>query len=240
QDDNNELQHCHTTSWGMSTRMIGAVILGHGDDQGLVLPPRLAPVQLVIIAIGRGEDGARAIDKAHDLAAKLQAVGVRVQVDDRDESPGFKLNDWELKGVPLRAELGPRDLEGGHVLLSRRIGETDDRGRPVKEKVGFDDLVGMVPDALDAYHDTLVDRARSFRDDNTDAVDDWDAFVERVEFGFAEALHCGRELCEDEIKAETTATPRAILIDQDDDAGPCVRCGEDSAYGKRVVFAKAY
>ncbi|MDX1622078.1 MAG: proline--tRNA ligase [Nitriliruptorales bacterium] len=240
QDDNNELQLCHTTSWGMSTRMIGAVILGHGDDQGLVLPPRLAPVQLVIIAIGRGEDGARAIDKAHDLAAKLGAVGVRVQVDDRDESPGFKLNDWELKGAPLRAELGPRDLEAGHVLLSRRIGEKDDRGRPVKEKIPFERLVSYIPDELDAYHDALVERATKFRDDNTTVVDDWDAFAERVEFGFAEALHCGREVCEHDITAETTATPRAILVEEADDSGPCIRCGEDSAYGKRVVFSRAY
>ncbi len=239
-NEENEQTYCHTTSWGMSTRMIGATILAHGDDDGLVLPPRLAPVQLVIITIGRGEDGERVNEKAHDLARELRAAGVRVEVDDSDNGPGFKMNDAILKGIPLRAELGPRDLDEGHALLARRIGEVDDRGRSVKEPVPLDELATWVPAELERYHDVLLERARRFRDDNTSVTDDWDAFVDRVAFGFAEALHCGRPECEDDIKAETSATPRCILVDGDDAEGACVRCGEASAYGKRVAFARAY
>ncbi len=239
-DENNAQQFVHTTSWGMSTRMIGAVILAHGDDAGLVLPPRLAPIQIVIIPIGRGEDGEAAVARAKELADELRVAGIRAHVDDRDQSPGFKFNDWELKGVPLRAELGPRDIDAGHTLIARRIGEVDDRGRPVKTTVSLSDLATWVPEELDRYHDVLVDRARSFRDDNTSVVDDWDAFAAQVETGFAEVLHCGRETCEDDIKAETAATPRCILVHGEDATGTCIRCDEPADYGKRVVFARAY
>ncbi|MBW3620051.1 MAG: proline--tRNA ligase [Actinobacteria bacterium] len=240
QDENNEQQYAHTTSWGMSTRMIGAVILAHGDDAGLVLPPRLAPIQMVIIPIGRGEDAEAPLAKAHELAADLVAAGVRAHVDDRDQSPGFKFNDWELKGVPLRAELGPRDLEEGHTLVAHRIGELDEKGRPLKEKLPLDEVVARVPGMLDAYHELLVKRALEFRLERTALVDDWERFVEQVAIGFAEVLHCGRTACEDDIKAETAATPRAILMESDDESGPCVRCGQDSAYGKRVAYGRAY
>jgi prolyl-tRNA synthetase len=240
QDENNEQQYCHTTSWGMSTRMIGAVILAHGDDQGLVLPPRLAPIQLVIIPIGRDEQGEATRAKAHELAAALRAAGVRVQVDDRDASPGFRINDAELKGIPFKAELGPRDLAGGAVLLAPRIGPTDDRGRVVKETVAFDDLAASMGARLDAYHDALVERARAFRDERTAVADDWDAFAAQVAVGFALAFHCGREDCEDDIKAALTATPRCIPEDGSEETGVCIRCGQDAAYGRRIVFARAY
>ncbi|MEX1177280.1 MAG: proline--tRNA ligase [Nitriliruptor sp.] len=240
QDVNNELQLCHTTSWGMSTRMIGAVILAHGDDQGLVLPPRLAPIQVVIVPIGRGEQGEAPRAKAHELATQLQAAGVRAHVDDRDTSPGFKFNDWELKGVPLRVELGPRDLEAGHALVAQRIGEVDDRGRAVKETVEFDDLVAGMPGRLDAYHDRLLARAEAFLADHRAAVDDWEAFVAQVATGFADALHCGNAACEDDIKAASSATPRCIPVDGVPEEGACIRCGEPSAYGTRVVFARSY
>ena len=239
-NEDNEEVLCHTTSWGMSTRMVGAVILAHGDDDGLVLPPRLAPTQLVLITIGRGEDGERVAARANELAAELRAVGVRVEVDDSDNGPGFKMNDAILRGIPLRAELGPRDLDADHALLARRIGEVDERGRSVKQEVPLGELVDWVPAELDRYHDALLERARAFRDDNTADVDDWDGFVEQVAVGFADALHCGRPACEDDIKAETSATPRAILVDHDDAEGVCVRCGEASAYGKRVAFARSY
>jgi prolyl-tRNA synthetase len=240
QDENNEQQLCHTTSWGMSTRMIGAVILAHGDDQGLVLPPRLAPIQVVIVPIGRGDQGDAPRAKAHDLAEQLQAAGVRVHVDDRDASPGFKFNDWELKGVPLRVELGPRDLEAGHVLVAQRVGELDEKGRPVKDTVGFDEFVTSVPSRLDDYHDQLLARAQAFLDDHRASVDDWDAFAAQVEVGFADALHCGDEVCEDDIKARTSATPRCIPTEGVEEEGACIRCDQPSAYGKRVVFARAY
>jgi prolyl-tRNA synthetase len=240
QDEQNEQQLCHTTSWGMSTRMIGAVILAHCDDQGLVLPPRLAPIQVVIVPIGRGDQGDAPRAKAHELAEQLTAAGVRVHVDDRDASPGFKFNDWELKGVPLRVELGPRDLEAGHVLVAQRVGEVDEKGRAVKETVGFDEFVSGMAARLDTYHDQLLARAQAYLDDHRASVDDWDAFSAQVAVGFADALHCGVEACEDDIKAETAATPRCIPVEGADEEGPCIRCGRPSAYGKRAVFARAY
>ena len=240
QDENNELQLVHTTSWGMSTRMIGAVILAHGDDQGLVLPPRLAPIQVVIVPIGRDQQAVAPREKAHELADGLRELGVRVHVDDRDASPGFKFNDWELKGVPLRVEIGPRDLDAGHVVVAQRVGETDDRGRAVKEAVGFEEFLGGMNARLDAYHDLLLARAREFRDERSVDVDDWEAFRAQVTRGFAYALHCGDPGCEDDIKAETAATPRCIPIDVEDESGSCIRCGSPSAYGRRVVFARAY
>jgi prolyl-tRNA synthetase len=240
QDHNNELQYVHTTSWGMSTRMVGAVILAHGDDQGLVLPPRLAPTQLVIIPIGRDEQGEATRRQAHDLARLLRATGVRVEVDDRDASPGFRINDAELKGIPFRAELGPRDLEDKSVLLAPRIGERDERGRVVKSSVGFEELMQTMAQRLDDYHDVLVARAQAFRDERTAVIDSWDDFVEQVKSGFALVFHCGRSDCEDEIKADTAATPRCVPNDGEAAEGACVKCGQDDAYGKRIVFARAY
>ncbi len=140
-DKSNTKTLCHTTSWGMSTRMVGAVILAHGDDDGLVLPPRLAPTQLVIIPVGRGEDGEKCVEEAHAIAADLRARGVRVDVDDRDQGPGFKMNDAILKGIPLRAEIGPRDLEAGVALLAHRLGEVDENGRSVKQSIALTELV---------------------------------------------------------------------------------------------------
>ena len=240
QDENNQLQLVSTTSWGMSTRMIGAVILAHGDDQGLVLPPRLAPIQVVIVPIGRGEQAEAPTSKARELADRLVAAGIRVHVDDRDASPGFKFNDWELRGVPLRVELGPRDLQAGLVLVAHRVGEVDDRGRPVKDTLGFDEFVAAVPGLLNAYHDLLVERARAFRDQRSAAVDSWETFAKQVEVGFAYALHCGEPACEDDIKTQTAATPRCIPTSGDEQAGACIRCGNPSAYGTRLVFARAY
>jgi len=239
-DVNNELQHVHTTSWGMSTRMIGAVILAHGDDQGLVLPPRLAPIQVVMVPIGRDEDGAAAAAKADELAAELKAAGVRVHVDHRDASPGFKFSDWELKGVPLRVELGPRDLEAGHVVVAHRVGEVDDKGRAVKQQIPFADFVSGVPGLLDTYHDMLVTRAETYRDENTSVVDDWDAFEAQVGTGFAVAFHCGRPECEDDIKSATKATPRCIPLEGEAAEGVCIRCDNPSSYGKRIIFGRAY
>ncbi len=239
-DKENTKTLCHTTSWGMSTRMVGAVILAHGDDDGLVLPPRLAPTQLVIIPIGRGDDGERCVEAAHAVAKDLRSAGVRVEVDDRDQGPGFKMNDAILKGIPLRAELGPRDLEAGNALVAHRIGEVDDDGRSVKEEIALTALRTWVPEALDRYHDALVARATSFRDENTAVVDDWATFETQVATGFAEVLHCGRPECEDDIKDVTKATPRCVLVNGEDATGSCVRCDQASAYGKRVTFSRAY
>lgn len=232
-NERNELVHCHTTSWGMSTRMIGAVIMGHGDDKGLILPPALAPYQAVIVTIGRDEERPRVAEAARRLAAALTDKGVRVHVDDRDASPGFKFNDWELRGVPLRVELGPRDLAEDRCVVVSRLGGP-------KESVGTDAFVATVADRLAAFHEALLARAVAFRDEHTAATDTWDGFVERVATGFALARHCGRTECEDEIKAETTATPRCVPLGGEPDEGPCVRCGQPAAYGTRVVFGRAY
>jgi len=231
QDPDGVRQHCHTTSWGMSTRMIGAVIMAHGDDKGLVLPPRLAPHQVVVVPIGR-DDAATAA--AEELATTARKVGVRVHVDRREASPGFKFNDWELKGVPLRIELGPRDLAAGTAVLVARIGEAG------KQTVNLDGLAASLPARLDAYHDELLGRAEAFLAARRAGVDDWDAFATRVVDGWADALHCGRPACEDDIKAASGATPRCIPSAAPPEEGACIRCGLPSAWGRRLVFARAY
>jgi prolyl-tRNA synthetase len=229
-----QLELCHTTSWGMSTRMIGAVIMTHGDDKGLILPPRLAPYQVVVVPIGRGEEAAEVIAAARELTGRLVAAGVRVHLDDRPQvSPGFKFNQWELQGAPVRLELGPRDLAAGHVLLARRLGEG-------KEEVPLASVVETMPGVLDEIHDALLQRATEFRDRRLAEVDEWDDFVAAVATGWARAFHCGRPECEDEINAETTATPRCVPLAGPEESGVCVRCGLPSAYGKRVVFGRAY
>ncbi|MFI6476384.1 proline--tRNA ligase [Nonomuraea sp. NPDC050663] len=219
---------CHTTSWGMTTRMIGAVIMTHGDDKGLVLPPRLAPYQVVIVPI---RDTAPA---CHELAVRLRAAGVRVHVDDRPHlSPGFRFNEWELRGVPIRLEVGPRDLESGAAVLARRLA-------PGKESVPLDTLPSALPVILEEFQESLLQRATAFRDEHTVTVGTWESFAAAVSTGWALTLHCGRPSCEDLIKAETAATPRCIPLAGPAESGTCVRCDQPSAYGKRVIFGRAY
>ncbi|MBU1879846.1 MAG: proline--tRNA ligase, partial [Chloroflexi bacterium] len=156
-DPDNQLQHVWQTSWGVSTRMVGAMVMVHGDDQGLILPPRLAPTQVIVVPIGRGDEGAEARAAAHALADDLRVPGVRVHVDDREEyTPGWKFNEWEMKGVPLRIEIGPRDLAAGQVVLVRR-----DTGE--KAPVPLASLGERVPALLDDIQRALLDRARAFR-----------------------------------------------------------------------------
>jgi prolyl-tRNA synthetase len=231
QDREGQRQHCHTTSWGMSTRMIGAVIMAHGDDRGLVLPPRLAPHQVVVVPIGKDPDVPAAAEK---LGTDIRAAGVRVHVDHRDASPGFKFNDWELKGVPLRIELGPRDLAAGTVVLAARVGGDG------KETVPLDGVAASLPGRLDAYHDALLARAQDFLDARRSRADTWEAFAAGVAGGWVDALHCGRPECEDDIKAATGATPRCIPSAGEAEDGTCIRCDAPSAWGKRVLFARAY
>ncbi len=236
--ENGTAELCHTTSWGMTTRMIGCLIMTHGDDKGLVLPPALAPYQVVIVPIGRGDQGQATLSAATELAATLQRAGIRTHVDDRPQlSPGFKFNDWEMRGVPIRLELGPRDLAAGTALMSRRLSY---RQPAAKEAIPL----GAAPDLLAAelavFQAMLQRRAADFRDDHTAIVNSWPEFAAAVAVGWALALHCGEEACEDEIKAETTATPRCIPLAGEPEQGMCVRCGKASAYGKRVIFARAY
>ncbi|HZP16251.1 MAG TPA: His/Gly/Thr/Pro-type tRNA ligase C-terminal domain-containing protein, partial [Nocardioides sp.] len=147
--------------------------------------------------------------------------------------PGFKFNDWELKGVPLRVELGPRDLAAGTAVVASRLGGD-------KESVPLDSLVASLPERLDAFHDALVERAEAFLASRRASVDAWPAFEEAVATGWADALHCGRPECEDDIKAATGATPRCIPSDGPPEEGRCIRCDQPSAYGKRIIFARAY
>jgi prolyl-tRNA synthetase len=229
--ESGELELCHTTSWGMSARMIGGVIMTHGDDKGLILPPLLAPHQVVIVPIGRGEQAAPA---ARELAARLRQAGIRAHVDDRPQlSPGFKFNDWEMRGVPIRLELGPRDLAAGTALMVTRLGGA-------KTPVSLDSAPDLLSSELTAFQDLLLRRATEFRDQRTITVDTWDDFAAAVATGWALAFHCGRPECEDDIKAATSATPRVIPADGEPAEGRCVRCGLPSAYGKRLIFGRAY
>jgi prolyl-tRNA synthetase len=226
---------CHTTSWGMSMRMVGGAIMTHGDDKGLVMPPRLAPYQVVIVPIARGEAADAVLEATRDLAGRLKAAGIRVHVDDRTHvSPGFKFNDWELRGVPLRLEIGPRDLAAGTALLARRLG---DEG---KTAISLEAAPETLIAALDAFQAFLLQRATDFRESRTTTVNSWPEFTEIVETGWAFALHCGQPECEDAIKTETGATPRCIPLEAPAESGICVRCNAPSAYGKRVLFGRAY
>jgi prolyl-tRNA synthetase len=218
----------------MSTRMIGAIIMAHGDDQGLVLPPRLAPYQAVIVPVGRGEAMVEVTAAVDALAARCTAAGLRVRVDDRPQlSPGFKFNDWEMRGVPVRIELGPRDLAAGVAVVARRIGGD-------KQTLPLDGLAEALPGILEEIQAAMLARATQFRDDNTATVEEWEAFVAAVSTGWAGAFHCGEPACEDDIKATTAATPRCVPIEAPSETGLCVRCGNPSAYGKRVLFGRSY
>lgn len=228
-------EHPWHTSWGLSTRIIGAVIMTHGDEAGLVLPPRVAPYQLVIVPIAR---------KPEERATVMQAVGeieralaglVRVKVDAREElTPGFKYNEWELRGVPVRLEIGPRDLAAGQVVLARR----DTR---VKETSPIAALADRVPALLAEIQRNMYDRALAMRRDLTVRIDSYADFVREIgeRNVFIEAHHCGEVDCEAIIKDETKATVRCIPFAGADEAGRCVRC-DRPGLGKRVIFAKAY
>jgi prolyl-tRNA synthetase len=236
--EDGRLAYAHTTSWGMSTRMIGGVIMTHGDDKGLVLPPRVAPHQVVIVPIGRGDQSGEVIAAAAALAGRLASAGIRAHVDDRPQlSPGFKFNDWELRGVPIRLELGPRDLAAGTAVMALRIG-----GRPggAKESISLDGAPARLADELEAFQDFLFERAAVFRDEHTVTTDQWDDFTKAVATGWARALHCGTPECEEEIKTATAATARCIPLEGEPESGPCILCARPSAYGKRVIFGRAY
>jgi prolyl-tRNA synthetase len=241
-DQQGQLQHAHTTSWGVSTRLIGGVIMTHGDDKGLVLPPRLAPYQVVIVPIGHDKVAERTVSASRALADQLRAAGLRVYVDDNRPhlSPGFKFNDWEMRGVPVRLELGPRDLDAEVVTLARRLPIDGGASGSGKEQIPIARAAELLPGILDEFQAFLLARATAFRDERTANVDRWDDFAAQVASGWARALHCGRADCEDEIKADTAATPRVIPANAPDESGPCVRCAQPSVYGRRVIFGRAY
>lgn len=235
-DHNNEMQYCWTTSWGLSTRFIGAMIMIHGDDQGLILPPRLAPHQVVIVPIHKNETEKAAVMEAVErIRGMLAGADVRVKVDNREGlTPGFKFNDWELRGVPLRLEIGPRDVAKGSVALARR----DVPGREGKSFVPQNGLDVCVTDMLATIQQALLERATAFRDENTHLPHDYAHFKDVVTDGFAFAGWCGGADCETAIKDETKATNRCIPFEQPDEKGACIYCGQPAI--ERVYFARAY
>jgi len=234
-DNNGVLQHCWTTSWGLSTRFIGAIIMTHGDDQGLILPPRLAPHQVVIVPIFKADDEkAQVLDSARAIKSELTASGIRAITDEREgSSPGFKFNDWEMRGVPLRIEIGPKDIAKGTVVLARR----DKPGKEGKSFVAREGLAGAVSETLAAIQKSLYERAMNFRTSNTADPKDYAEFKHAVEKGFAYSFWCGGE-CEKRIKEDTKATLRCVPLKQTGETGNCICCGKPSA--EKAYFAKSY
>ena len=230
-DRNNELQYPHQTSWGASTRLVGMTVMVHGDDQGLILPPRLAPYQVVVVPIGEIDDVAEA---AWNVTGSLHDAGIRATMDDREGlTPGFKFNDWEMRGVPIRLEIGPRDLAAGTVVLARR-----DVGS--RQSVPLEGAPRAVADLADAIQQSLFDRASAFMDEHTSYPSTFEELEEGVrdEGGFFNATWCGSPDCEAQIHHRTQATIRNIPFEQPDELAPCVFCGAPGEH--LAVFAKAY
>ncbi len=228
-------EYVWATSWGVSTRLMGALVMTHSDDNGLVLPPKLAPFQVVIVPIYKGEDQLDTISvKANEIKSRLEAAGISVKYDSRDShKPGWKFNEYELKGVPMRIAIGPRDLENGTVELARRDTLT-------KEVVPMEGIEALIKTRLDEIQENLYDKAKTFRTENTRPADSWEEFTDLIENkgGFVEAHWDGTAETEDKIKELTKATIRCIPLNAKQEDGKCILTGKPS--GQRVLFAKAY
>jgi prolyl-tRNA synthetase len=227
------VQHVHGTSWGVSTRLIGGTIMVHGDDSGLVLPPRIAPYQVVIVPIGKDNWRETVLPRAKEIQGELVAAGIRVTLDERDERPGWKFSEWEMRGVPLRIEIGPKDIEKSQVFTARR---------DTREKAGvpMDGLAARVRQILDDIQRNLFERAVKFREEHTQRVESYAAFQAAMEGrpGFVIAAWCGSIDCEAQIKADTQATIRNMPLHGAAPSGACVRC--DSPARAEAWFAKSY
>lgn len=233
-DQNNEMQYCWTTSWGLSHRVIGAIIMVHGDDQGLIMPPRLAPYQVVIVPIYRDEAEREQVMGAIE-ALKSDLMRFRIHIDVREGmTPGFKFNDWEMRGVPVRIEIGPRDIQAGQVTLARR----DRPGREGKQAVSREGLSRAVEVLLEEIQASLYERALNFQQQNTHQPRDYAEFQEVVKSGWALSWWCGDSECEAEIKADTKATTRCIPLDQPGGSGTCIHCGKLAQ--EIAIFGRAY
>ena len=230
-DKDNKLKYVHQTSWGMTTRMIGAIIMVHGDNSGLVLPPRIAPVQAVIIPIQQRKEGV--LEKADEMFAALKAAGVRVKVDDTDKSPGFKFAEQEMRGIPIRIECGPKDIENGQAVICRR----DTRE---KYTVTFDELVEKVQEILETIQKDMLERARKHRDSHTYVATNYEEFKDTIvnKPGFVKAMWCGDRACEDKIKEDVQATSRCMPFEQEHLSDVCVCCGKPAK--KMVYWGRAY
>lgn len=232
QSKENKLEYPHQTSWGVSTRLIGAIIMTHGDNNGLVLPPAVAPIQAVIVPVAQHKPGV--LEKAAEVKAMLESAGIRVKVDDSDNSPGWKFAQYEMKGVPVRIELGPRDIENGQcVVVTRHNNE--------KTFVSLDGLADSVKAKLEEVHDGLYNRALENRENRTYtcvSTDEIKKVLEEKGDGFVKAMWCGDEACEDKVKEETGVGSRCIPLVQEQIADTCVCCGKPAKY--MVYWGKAY
>ena len=229
-DKDNQLKYVHQTSWGVTTRLIGAIIMVHGDDNGLKLPPMVAPTQVMIVPIQQKKEGV--LDKAEELRERLAKVA-RVKVDATDKSPGFKFAECEMRGVPLRVEIGPRDIENNQCVLVRRdIGE--------KITVCLDELDTKVEELLKTIQKDMLETARAHRDSHTYEARNWEEFVDTINNrpGFIKAMWCGETECEENIKAETGASTRCMPFEQEQLSDVCVCCGKPAK--KMVYFGRAY
>ncbi len=226
------LEYCYTTSWGTSTRMIGGVIMVHGDDRGLVLPPKIAPIQVVILPIAQHKPGV--LEKANELFRELKAAGLRVKVDDSEQSAGWKFNQWEMKGVPVRLEVGPRDIEKNQVMAVRR-------DNLEKTALPMEGLTDTLKDLLDKIHWGLYEKALKMRTEHTTDACTFAELAEGVKHGFVRANWCGDPDCETEIKVETGATTRCMPLDEECPEGlgdKCIYCGKPAK--AMMYFARAY
>lgn len=230
-DKDNKLKYVHQTSWGMTTRLIGALIMVHGDDSGLVLPPKIAPVQVDVIPIMQNKDGV--LNKAYEVKEALVKAGLRVKVDDTDKKPGWKFSEQEMRGIPVRVEMGPRDIEAGQAIIVRR----DTRE---KTTVAIESLAEEIKNILDKMQTEMLERARTHREAHTYVATNYDEFKDVVanKPGFVKAMWCGDQACEDKIKEETTATSRCMPFEQEHLSDVCVCCGRSAK--KMVYWGKAY
>ncbi|MFL5801531.1 MAG: proline--tRNA ligase, partial [Roseiflexaceae bacterium] len=233
--NNNSIQHAWTTSWGISTRLIGALIMAHSDDEGLVLPPRLAPTQVVVVPIYKNDAERSAVMEAIERISAPWKGRLRFKVDDRDHlTPGFKFNEWELKGVPLRVEVGPKDIEKGSVALARR----DMPGKAGKSFVPQDGLTERLEGLLDEIQQALYDRALRFRAEHTFEATSYDELKAEIERGFVRCYWAGTTEDEQRVQDETRATIRCIPLEQPAQAGRCVLTGRETT--QQAIFARAY
>ncbi len=225
----NKLEYVHQTSWGMTTRLIGAIIMVHGDNSGLVLPPKVAPTQVMIVPIMQKKEGV--LEKASELKEKLSAY--RVKVDDSDKNPGWKFAEQEMRGIPIRVEIGPRDIEANKALLVRR-----DTGE--KMEVSLDEIEGRVGELLETIQQDMYEKALAHREKNTHAAVTWEEFTDIIENkqGFVKAMWCGETACEEAIKEETGASTRCMPFVQEELGTVCVHCGKPAK--KMVYFGRAY
>ena len=229
-DKNNQLQYVHQTSWGMTTRLIGAIIMVHGDDNGLVLPPRVAPTQVCIIPIRQQAEGV--LDKAYELRDRLKS-NFRVKVDDTDKSPGWKFAECEMRGIPVRVEIGPKDMEANKCVLVRR---------DTREKIecSLDDLETKVAELLEQIQKDMLKHARAHRDTHTYTAKNMEEFEKLFaeKSGFVKAMWCGDQACEDAIKEKLSVTSRCMPFEQEHIADTCVCCGKPAT--KMVYWGRAY